>query len=60
MTKRIIDWCVEAACDSFKATGFIEVEADATDEEIESAVSDEVFNCIQWGWSERSRASRRE
>lgn len=50
---RIIDWSVENGQSGGTHTGTIEVEDDATEEQIESAVSDEVFNIISWGWSER-------
>jgi hypothetical protein len=52
---RIIDYSVEASCENFHVTGTLEVDDDATDEQIEEAVSEEVFGIVQWGWSERGK-----
>lgn len=52
---RIIDWSVETGQSGGTQSGTIEVEDDATDEQIDSAVGEEVFNIISWGWSEREK-----
>lgn len=49
---RTIEYSVEASCENFHVKGTIEVEDDATDEQIEEAVSEEVFSIVQWGWAE--------
>ena len=32
--------------------GEIEIEDNATEDEIEAEVKEEAFNCISWGWKE--------
>jgi ribosomal protein L23 len=49
---RAINWTVSMGMAADKQSGTIEVEDDATDEEIEEAVREEVFNVVSWGWSE--------
>lgn len=52
---RTIDWSVSMGKAADTERGTIEVEDDATHDEIEEAVSQEVFNIVQWGWSERGK-----
>lgn len=51
---KIVNWTVEASCENFSVKGSLTVDNNATDEEIEEAVSQEVFNVVQWGWSVES------
>ncbi len=54
---RKINWSVEmSTVYSAKTDGTIEVEDDATDEEIDHLVREEVFNIVSWGWSEEEKA----
>jgi hypothetical protein len=50
---RIIEWNVEVSACSWADSGTIEVADDATDEDIDHEVREEVFNIVGWGWSER-------
>jgi hypothetical protein len=48
---RVINYSIEASCENFHVSGTIEVDDDFTDEQIEAAVSEEVFSIVQWGWA---------
>lgn len=48
---KIIQWSVSMGMANDEQRGEIEFEDDATDEEIESAVSETIFSIVQWGWS---------
>lgn len=47
---RIIQWVLETGFATYE--GRIEVEDNATDEEIDAEVRGKVFNWIEWGWHE--------
>lgn len=49
---RTINWVVENGLVGCRQTGTIEVEDDASDEEINEMVREEVFNVIEWSWSD--------
>lgn len=50
---RKIEWWIEMSIQGCARSGEIEFEDDATDEEIEEMVKEEVFNTVSWGWSEK-------
>ena len=49
---RRIHWLCETGFAGERHEGKIDVEDNATDEEIEEIVREEVFNYISWGWEE--------
>lgn len=49
---KLIEWSVSMGQANDAHHGMLEVDDDATDEQIEEAVSQEVFNIVSWGWSE--------
>ena len=51
---KIIKWFCETGFARCVHKGKIEVEDDASNEEIEELVRDEVFQEINWGWNEVS------
>ena len=52
---RIIEWSCEMSNNhSAEAHGEIEVEDDATEEDIDKRVQQEVFDIFSWGWSEKA------
>jgi hypothetical protein len=46
----IIKWNLDTGVVGCDRSDEIEMEDDATDDEIEAAVREEVFNYIEWGW----------
>jgi hypothetical protein len=50
---RTIVWNLETSMQGANWDGEIEVEDDATDQEIDEMVREEVFNIISWGWSDK-------
>lgn len=49
---RKIRWSLETDAVGVRWEGEVEVEDDATEEEIDEIVKTEAFNYISWGWSE--------
>lgn len=47
----LIKWCLETGFAGCTHEGEIDVDDNATDEEIEEIVKEEAFNCIELGWS---------
>ena len=56
---RIIKWHFETGMQGSRQSGEIEVDDDATDEQIEDAVREEVFNIVSWGWTEKKSTEDR-
>ena len=52
---RTIEWSVEMNIQGANVKGTIEVEDGATEEEIDEAVKDVVFNYVSWGWHEKDQ-----
>lgn len=52
---RTIHWHVENGLNGCDRSGTFEVEDDATDEQIDEAVRDEVFNYVGWSWREKDK-----
>lgn len=50
---RIIEWAVETSMQGGDWSGECEVDDDATDEQIDAIVREEVFNIVSWGWTEK-------
>ncbi len=50
---RVIHWHSEAGMVGSDRSGTIEVEDDATDEDIDAEVREAVFNFFSWGWEEQ-------
>jgi hypothetical protein len=50
---RIIKWVVETSMQGAMWSGEIEVEDDATEEEIDGMVREEMYNIVSWGWTEK-------
>lgn len=48
---KIVEWSLETSQQGADWSGEIEVDDDATEEEIGALVREEVFNIISWGWS---------
>lgn len=48
---RTIQWHCETGKQGVDFGDEFEVEDDATDEEIDALVREEVFNIVSWGWS---------
>ncbi len=53
---RAIEWWLETGKQGGDESGEIEVEDNATEEEIDALVREEVFNIVSWGWSEKDAA----
>jgi len=53
---RIIEWLLETGYAGVIHEGEIEVEDNATDDEIDAMVREEAFDCIEWGWCEKKGA----
>ena len=53
---RTIHWSVEIGLAGCRQAGSVEVEDDATNEDIDAIVREEVFNLVEWGWSEGGAA----
>lgn len=53
---RTIEWNLETGLQGADWSGEIEVEDNATDEQIDAMVREEVFNIISWGWTEKAKA----
>ena len=53
---RTISWNLETSQQGADWNGQIEVEDDATEDEIDDLVRDEIFNIISWGWTEKEPA----
>jgi len=49
---RKIKWYVETTMRGSRCEGETEVDDNATDDEVEQQVRDEVFNVAVWGWEE--------
>lgn len=49
----LIEWSVETGFAGETYKGEIEVDDNATDEEIDELVREEVFNVIEWGWERK-------
>lgn len=47
---QIIKWSLETNMNGADWDGEFEIEDDATDEEIDQYVRDEISNYISWGW----------
>jgi hypothetical protein len=47
---RIVKWHLEVGVVGADREGVIKVDEDATDEEIEALVREDIFNYISWGW----------
>jgi hypothetical protein len=45
-----IKWHVETTVHGSRCQGETEVEDNATDDEIDEQVREEVFNVVSWGW----------
>ena len=52
---RTIEWHLETGMNGADWSGQLTVGENVTDEEIEELVREEVFNIVQWGWSEIAR-----
>lgn len=50
---RIIEWHLEMSKHGCESSGEIEVDDDATDEQIEAEVREEVYSFVSWGWGEK-------
>lgn len=50
---RKIKWLVETGFAGCEHAGEFEVDDDATEEEIDDMVRDEMFNHISWSWVEK-------
>ena len=50
---RKISWNLETSQQGADWSGEIEVEDDATEDEIDDLVREEIFNIISWGWTEK-------
>lgn len=50
--KRRIEWSLETNMQGADWQGAFDVEDNATDEEINELVREEVFNIVSWGWTE--------
>lgn len=55
---RTIKWYVEMGLLGCRKEGEFEVEDDFSDQDIEEAARDEVFNVIGWGWEEEKKDVR--
>lgn len=53
---RTIEWSLETSQQGADWSGEIEVEDDATNDEIDQLVREEVFNIISWGWTEKEKS----
>lgn len=53
---RTIEWHIETTLQGADWSGEIEVEDNATDEDIDAEVREEVFNIVSWGWTEKDEA----
>lgn len=51
---KTIEWHLETGMVGGDRSGEIEVADNATDDEIEAEVRDEVFNFISWSWREKT------
>lgn len=49
----IIEWHCETGFANCGIEDTVEVDDDATDEEIDEIVQEEVFNYISWGWERK-------
>lgn len=47
---KTIEWTLETGMQGADRSDTIEVDDDATDEEIDALVREEVFNYVSWGW----------
>lgn len=47
---KTIEWHIETGMQGAEWNGEVEIEDDATDEEIEETVRQEVFNIVSWNW----------
>lgn len=53
---RTIEWHFETGMQGADWSGEIEVEDNATEEEIEGLVREEVFNIVSWSWREKGKS----
>jgi len=51
---RTIEWHLETGFVGGDREGEVEVEDNATEQEIDAIIREEVFNFISWGWTEKS------
>jgi hypothetical protein len=47
---RTVRWTLEVGLQGCDRSGEVEVPSDASDEEIEVIVREDIFNFISWGW----------
>jgi hypothetical protein len=52
---RTIEWKVSVGVAGCEQEGTIEVDDDATEEDIDAAVSDDMFNVVSWSWKEKGK-----
>lgn len=57
---RTIKWTLDIGLVTCERSGEVEVEDNATDEEIEASVREDVFQYIDWSWSEKPKEEREE
>jgi hypothetical protein len=50
---KTVEWHLTIGLQGCDRSGEIEVEDDATDEQIDAVVREEVFNFVEWGWEEK-------
>ena len=55
---RVIEWNIETSLQGADWSGEVEVEDNATDEEIDAIVREEVFNIVSWGWTEKASEAK--
>lgn len=48
---KTIEWHIETSTNGCDWDGEVEVEDDATEEEIDGIVREEVFNIVSWSWA---------
>lgn len=56
----LIEWTLSTGFAGCEHYGTIEVDDDATEEEIDEMVRDEVFSCIDWGYRKLRSVNRKE
>lgn len=52
---RTIKWTIDTGFVGARHKGSFEVEDDATDEEIDEMIREEVWNCIEFSWTEEKK-----
>jgi hypothetical protein len=48
---KIVEWNIETSMQGADWSGSFTVEDDATNDDIDALVREEVFNIVSWGWS---------